>query len=393
MDWMSNRIDALDALLRRDDYRGHDPFDLPNSPLLPVPEHWVRTQLVISKFGSRLAPDWLRRALRVPLIEDPKTYACAYFAYRALGRDDDAAATADRLARLAAPTWGYDFTWPTRTSGINPRGASTLVPGAFAIFALADAVARGVPHGDVLARATDHYATRHRSAGPDGEFLAYFAGGGVNTHNANLLGCAALSVAAHVLGRDDWQEVSARCAETTLVRVGDDGYIRYAEHRSGEWTDCFHHLYVMASLLALARLNPELDAERAEAAVERMRAYLRREFLRGDGLLNYYAGQLYPIDPHNYAAAAIYAVLFGSDDDIPSGQAGQLLRVVDERMWDERRGCYLHRRYRRRTDGRVFVRWTQAWMLAALALASRRDVAWLPGATAVVDRRPQVPVD
>ena len=34
--------------------------------------------------------------------------------------------------------WGYDYTWATRSGEVNPRGASTIVPGAFALFALLD---------------------------------------------------------------------------------------------------------------------------------------------------------------------------------------------------------------------------------------------------------------
>jgi hypothetical protein len=377
-DWMPARIDALDELLRRHDYRGWDPFDLTNSPLLPVPENWRWSQLALSKFGSRLAPAWLRRALRVPLIEDPKTYACAYFAYRAQGDAESAGEMGDRLARLASPAWGYDFTWPTRTSGVNKRGSSTIVPGSFAIFALADDLARSGPrHRQLLTDAVEHYAVHHRSVGPRGEFLSYFVGGGVNTHNANLLGCTALSVSAALLGRDDWHELAARCANTTLAAVGADGYLPYAEHDAGDWTDCFHHLYVMACLLALARVNPSSDADRLEGVVDRMRAYLRREFLRADGLLNYYPGKLYPIDPHNYAAAAIYAALFGTASDLSPERGEELLAAVDQRMWDEAKRLYLFRRYRHRLDRRYFVRWTQAWMFAALAITAAHGFSGL----------------
>ena len=43
-----------------------------------------------------------------------------------------------------------------------------------------------------------------------------------------------------------------------------------------------------------------------------MTGYLRRSFLREDGLLNYFPGRLHPIDPHNYAATAIFVALLGA---------------------------------------------------------------------------------
>ena len=379
-DWTVDRIEALGRLLRRDDYRGHDPFDLTNSPLLPLPESWRLPLLAVSKFGSRVAPDSARRMLRVPLIHDPKTFACAYFGYRALGEDARAADMAQRLAELASPTWGYDFTWPTRASGVSKRGASTLVPGAFAIFALADDFvrARGMRHREVIERALDYYVTEHSTDGREGPFLGYFPGAGTNTHNANALGCAAVSLGGMLLERDDWFGSAAACAETTARAVRDDGYLRYADHRAADWTDCFHHLYTMASLVVIARINPRARSEVLEEAVDRMRSYFRQSFLRADGLLNYYPGSLYPIDPHSYAVAAIYATCFGTDEDLPPHRARELLRRVDEAMWSRADQRYFFRRHRRRLDRRVFLRWTTAWMFASLAIVSAGGMPGLP---------------
>ena len=378
-DWIADRLDALDGLLRRDDYRGHDPFDLTNSPLLRMPERWRLPPLLVSKFGSRIAPDWARRVLRVPLIHDPKTYVCAYFGYRALGADELAADMALRLADLATPTWGYDFTWPTRASGVSKRGASTLVPGAFAIFALADDFVRGggSPNGPVIQQALDYYATEHLSQGNEGPFLGYFPRTATNTHNANVLGCAALSVGAALFQRDEWFELAAACADTTLRAVGDDGYLRYAEHRAADWTDCFHHLYTMASLLVIAQINPSARPEELQETVGRMRSYFRRAFLRSDDRLNYYPGSLHPVDPHNYAAAAVYATFFGTDEDIPPARAEELLRCVDHEMWSSAERRYFFRRHKHRLDRRAFLRWTSAWMFAALAVVGAGGIPGL----------------
>ena len=370
-DWIPARLEQLDALLKRHDYRGWDPFDLPNSPLFrPVPDNWWLPQLVLSKAGSRVAPDAVRRLLRVPEIEDPKIYACAYFAYR---DRDPAAATQmiDRLAALAAPdsSWGYDYTWATRSGEVNLRGASTIVPGSFALFALLDdhVASRGARNGALITAALDHYRTRHRS----GDFFGYFAGSTVNTHNANLLGCAALTVGGRVLGRDDWLADAAGAAMTSARAVDATGYLPYADHASADWTDCFHHVYVVACLSVLERANPHVDRGELRDTLVRLRRYLRAQFVRPDGLLNYYPGKLYPIDPHNYAAAAIFAVMFGEEGDIPPQSAEPLLRQVDSLMWDDRRGRYGYRLHRRRRDSRLFVRWTQAWMFAALAIVDQ----------------------
>ena len=382
--WTLERISTLYELVERHDYRGHDPFDLANSPLLArMPESWHLPHLVLSKFGSRVAPDALRRILRVPSIEDPKIYAVAYFGYRLSGLPELAARAElmiDRLAALAerAPDgmyWGYDYLWATRGTGVNPRGGSTLVPGSFALLALIHASldARTPARDDLLRAALQHYAIEHRCSNGSGEFLGYFPGTGTNTHNANLLGCVALTAGGRLFGDDDHLRVAAAAAETSVAAVRPDGYIPYTDHPSGDWTDCFHHLYVLASIRALAALNPHVDAAELAATSERLHRYYLDHFQRADGLVNYYPDRLHPIDPHNYAATAIYAVLSG--DEHGAARAKDLLQRVDGVAWDTRRGRYVHRIHRRRLDNRFFLRWTQVWMLAALCVAYAGDAA------------------
>jgi hypothetical protein len=378
--WIAARLERLDALLREHDYRGWDPFDLPNAPLFAATvgdEFWA-PQLVLSKAGSRLVSDRMRRALRVPRIEDPKIYACAYFAYR----DRDPARAEEMIARLArlasrdadgAAWWGYDYTWATRAREVNARGASTIVPGAFAVFTMLDDLVRSGrdDHRALIAAALDHYRTRHRTAGAGGEFLGYFAGASTNTHNANLLGCAALTLGGRVLEREDWLDDAARAAATSIRAVDESGYLPYSDHRAGDWTDCFHHIYVIACATVLERMNPRVERAQFADALVRLRRYLSARFVRADGLLNYYPGRLHPIDPHNYAVAAIFAVMFGAPGDLPPAAAEPLLRRVDALMWDPARGRYRFRRHRLRRDSRLFLRWTQAWMFAALSLVDQ----------------------
>jgi len=370
------RIPALRELLVAADYRGHDPFDLLNAPVLARLPTGGPVPLVISKLGARVAPDALRTLLRVAPIEDPKTYCCAYWGYVALGERAQAETMLDRLAAIACHTadgahWGYDYRWPTRSGGVNPRGASALVPGAFAMLALVDGVVAlgGDRHRAVLRDAVGYYSARHRCAA--GPFLGYFPSSRSVTHNANALGCAALGLGALALGNPEPARIAAEAVEPTVAAVRRDGYLPYGDHPSAAWTDCFHHLYVIAALSAIVETNHRVDRERCQAAIDRLKGYWQAHFVRDDGLLNYYPDRLHPIDPHNYAVTAIYLTVFGDEQERVMGRA--LLGRVDELAWDARRGAYVHRIHRRRRDRRLFLRWTQAWMFTALALATAED--------------------
>jgi len=370
---LRSRMPALRELLVAKDYRGHDPFDLLNAPILTRLPSKGPAALVVSKFGSRVAPDALRAMMRVPPIEDPKTYCCAYWGHLALSERRQAEVMLSRLADTAQRTsdgahWGYDYRWPTRSGEMNARGASALVPGAFAMLAVVDGVVvLGCDrHRALLREAVGYYASRHRS--PAGPFLGYFPGSRSLTHNANVLGCVALGLGSLTLGDPAPARVAAEAVQPTIAAVHNDGYLPYGDHSRAAWTDCFHHIYVIAALSVIARTNHYVDREACRSAIERLKRYWRAHFLRDDGLLNYYPDRLHPIDPHNYAVTAIYLTIFGSEQDRATAVA--LLRNVDALAWDARRGRYVHRMHRRRRDRRMFLRWTQAWMFTALAVAT-----------------------
>jgi hypothetical protein len=111
-----------------------------------------------------------------------------------------------------------------------------------------------------------------------------------------------------------------------------------------------------------------VDAARYDEASSRLEGYFRRAFFLPDGRLCYRPGERYPIDPHNHAAAALGALLL----DGPNA-ARAILEDADAAAWDPSRNRYIHRVHRRRRDTRLFLRWTQAWMLVALAAVSRPD--------------------
>ncbi len=376
--WIDERIHLLHQLLLQQNYKGNDPFDLVNSPFLKRLPDIALLQLLVSKFGSRLAPDFLRKLLRVPPIEDPKIYACAYFGYRFSGKKEFqpfADEMIDRIIYLATETtegvyWGYDYKWATLGDGINPRGASTLVPASFAILALiCESLLKGKTGlCEHLKKALAFYHTHHLCQGKNGPYMGYFRKTRVNTHNANLLGSAALSAGAFLLGNKQYFKTSLKTARTSLAAVKEDGFLPYTDAPAGNWTDSFHHLYGIACLSLISRINPFADTAEFDPVIRRLKAYYRKHFIRPEGRINYYPDEEFPVDCHNYAAAIIYAILFEDGRLMGEIPVEKLLAFIDQRTWMPRQKRYLHRIYKFKTDRRFFLRWNQAWMFWALSM-------------------------
>lgn len=378
--WAKARWQALHQQLQAADYRGYDPFDLLNAPLCRWFAKGHRLRFLVSRVGSRLTPIAVRRLLRVPPGEDPKIYACAFFGYLLSDEQDNrdhAKHMADRLAAMTAadkPTWGYPFDWPTRADGENPAGASTLVPTSFALLALITACVSGL--GDyeaVIERALDYMATEHTNHNHNGAFLGYFTDSTVNTHNANLLGSLALTAGALLLQRNDLLPIARRATASSTAAVGEDGFLPYHDATAGAWTDCFHHIYATASLQAMQLLDDGAAVD--NVTITRLQAYLDRTFPREDGTVDYYPGRRYPIDCHNGAATALYALTRPAQGPLGANAAEPLLKAFDQLTWMPRRQHYVHRIWRRWTDRRRFLRWNQAWMFWALAAVDQPQ-AW-----------------
>lgn len=397
MDFIQGRIEKLDSILKDSDYKGYDPFDVLNSPFFSfLPEVFYYPNLILSKFGSRIATDSVRKLLRVPKIEDPKTYSCAYFGYKILGEKyrKDASIVLERLVKMGnysnkKLSWGYDYTWPTLYDGTNRKGSSTLVPASFSIFSLIFEILTGdsTNYSNKIQEAINFYENGHSCQNKNGKFLGYFINSTINTHNANLLGCTALSLCAKFKGNDKLFDIAVEATNTTLKSVQSDGFLSYNDHKTGNWTDSFHHLYVISCLIAIQQTNPRADSTMLEDLIEKMKDYYIKHFINKDGTINYYPDKVHPIDCHNYATAIIFSILFGNGKLMDKVPVETLFENVDSLTWNEELGRYSHRIHKNRVDNRFFLRWNQAWMFLALSVLQKRDEIISKFSFSLLDKR------
>ncbi|RMF71929.1 MAG: hypothetical protein D6738_12685, partial [Acidobacteria bacterium] len=74
----------------------------------------------------------------------------------------------------------------------------------------------------------------------------------------------------------------------------------------------------------------------------------------------------WPLDMHAAAVAILTHLAFRADDPQAAERAGRVVAWSLAHLWD-RRGWFVFRRGRRLTNRIAYLRWTQAWALAALA--------------------------
>lgn len=382
MNELEQAYETLAAWCRARGWAGHDPFDGLNSRLFQAtPLRHSRVARLAWTQAFKRAPVSLRTPARVPAGRNAK--GTALFALAALSRfRATGAGEAEREARelldelLAArlegrsgAAWGYNFDWQGRAF-FAPQGTPTIVPTAFAARALVEA-SRAFGDAQYLraARSACEFILRdlRRSAEAADEIcFSYTPLDETRVFNASLLAGETLaSVGAETL-EEELLETAERAARYVVRRQRADGSWAYGAAGFQGWADNFHTAFILTSL---ARMMDASDAARAEFAesLRRGSEFWRGNFFLADGWPKYYHDNPYPADAHASGAAVV--ALVELKDSMPDALAlaDRIVRWTLENLRDPRRGFFYYQRRRFYTIRTPYMRWTQAWMMYALA--------------------------
>ena len=387
--------EKLAAWCRARGYAGHDPFDALNSRLFQA------TPLRRSRF-ARLAwtqafkrsPVSLRRLALVPAGRNAK--GTALFALAALarlraarGEGGEARAAREREARsllddlLAAQietrcgaAWGYNFDWQGRAF-YAPRGTPTVVPTAFAVRALVEG-AEAFGGGEAArylaaARGACEFILRglNRSEETADEVcFSYTPLDRTRVFNASLLAGEALAAVGALTGERELSETAARAARYVVRRQRADGSWAYGADSYQSWADNFHTAFALTSLARIDRArggDAEAGARRElRGALARGYAFWRDAFFLADGWPKYYHSSAYPADAHAAGAAVVALAELDELEPDALALAERVARWAVRELFDPR-GFFRYQRRRLYTVRTPYMRWSQAWMMYALA--------------------------
>ena len=365
------------AYCRANNWAGYDPYDALNSRVfrgLPFLDFKL-ARLILTQAVKR-CPINLRGLLAVPKSPNPKGIALFLSALIKLEKiglaegDETTRSLAETLLASRSPgqrhsCWGYNFDWQTK-GPLVPKGSPNIICSTFAADSLLDAYKRSGESRylqaatsvaefilDVLFRRIDDFQA----------CLSYTPLGRDEIHNANLLGAALLCRVGRASGRGEFLRPALDAARYSVRRQHDDGAWAYGEAPSQRWIDNFHTGY---NLTALRRIGVYGETKEFEPAVRRGFRYYRDHFFRSDGAPRYYHDSTYPIDIHSAAQSIITLVFLDDPGEGHIDLARAVLRWTLANMWDAR-GYFYFQKHPAFTVRVPFMRWSQAWMLLALA--------------------------
>jgi hypothetical protein len=382
---------AHDELLlwcRRHNFAGSDPFDALNSRIFQAtPLRHSRTLRLISTQLLKRSPVNLRSLALVPAQKNSK--GIALFAQSSISRyrrlkTTEAATEARRLldellrmqiAGYSGAAWGYNFDWQSRHF-FAPRGTPMIVPTAFAVRALLDAYETlGDQKYLETAQSSCEFILKDLKRTVDsndesGELcFSYSPIDETKVFNASLFAAETLVGVSAMGSQTDFSsetsELATRAARYVVRRQNEDGSWAYGAGPAQGWIDNFHTAYVLLSLARIMKCLPGAQNE-LRSSLERGYRFWRDSFFLADGWPKYYHDALYPADAHAAATAIITLIELQELDREALSMAEKIATWAIGNLRDHR-GFFYYQRQRFYTLRTPFMRWTEAWMLYALA--------------------------
>jgi hypothetical protein len=360
------------------DWAGYDPYDALNSPI------FKKISFLDSRIPRLIATQLLKRSpmnvrplLGVPKTQNPKAlglFVSALTKVTAAGIADHGRTIAylsQRIVELRSRDrrywcWGYSFPWQTRTVSVD-AGTPNLICTAFVADALLDVY-------EFCGK--QQYLTMATSAA---EYIVdelYWSDGGSvagfayplptvrnQVHNANLLAAALLCRVSWHTGERKFLAPALKAARFSASRQDADGSWRYGQGRSQEFIDNFHTGF---NLCALHTMMRELRSDEFAENVSKGYRFYRDHFYLKNGSVRYFSNRTYPIDIHALAQSIITPTVLS--DIYPSDielSAAVFLWVKDHML--DAQGYFYYRVLRTGTIRTPYMRWSQAWMVSALA--------------------------
>lgn len=378
----------LFAWCRTHNFAGHDPYDALNSRLFQATplRHSRRARLAWTQLVKRSPVD-LRSIGSVPPGRNSK--GLALFALAALANYRNAKTNeTEREARQLlndlhsmhlegwrGAAWGYNFDWQSRVF-FAPRGTPTIVPTAFAARAFIEA-AQAFEDDTYLktARSACDFILQDlsRSEEAQTEVCFSYSPGTVNRiYNASLLAAETLAGVAALTGERELCEWAVRATRYVVNQQHEDGSWAYGAAGNQAWIDNFHTAYLLTSLSRVIKHCPEAQTTEFNEALERGYKFWRTGFFLADGWPKYYHDQFYPVDAHAAATAIVTFLDLRELDRDAFAWAQKIARWSVRNLRDER-GFFYYQRRRFYTVRKSFMRWTQAWMLYALARLTEEE--------------------
>ncbi len=366
---------ALLNYILTEEYRGYDPYDGLTSPLASLPVlKKSRIYRVLFQQGVKWLPVNIRPLIGIHKGTNPVTIGLvlqglSYLHALGLGDHGIIQSQIDKcLGQIEALSakgysgacWGYDFDWEARYMSLKSLEPTVVATGIVTngMFVLHQLTGSAKAKELCVSAAEFVLKDLNRTYEGDGFCFSYSATDHQIVYNASMKG-ARLLAQVYALTRDENVRALATAAVSYVVRnQSDDGSWVYSKDDARSWTDNFHTGYILDCLDEYELITGDHSATESR---EMGMSYYTSNFFVDRRIPKYYSNSLYPIDATAIAQSILTLSRFGFLD-----HATDVAVWAIENMSDPA-GFFYYRKHRAFAVRTSFMRWSNAWMFAALA--------------------------
>jgi len=373
--FLSKRLFLLQDYIEREAYRGYDPYDALTSPLfrLPLLNHNKLLRWGFQQVVKRL-PINLRPLLGITKGYNPVTLGLCLQAYTYLAERQPEKKNGmkfdlllSELTRLqskgySGACWGYDFDWEARYARI-PAYTPTVVATGFITNSLFEYYHfTRDPRAFELCESATRFVRHDLNKTVEGETFCYSYSplDRQVVLNATMKGARLLAQVYSVNGDKRLIEEARKTVEFVVKKQQPSGAWAYATKKGDArtWADNFHTGYVLDCLDDYQKYSGDHSFNEA---LQKGMAYYEANFFENSEIPKYYDKSLYPIDATAVAQSILTLTRFGKME-----LATRVVNWTLKHMQDES-GYFYYQRTRRGVNKIPYMRWSSAWMFAALS--------------------------
>lgn len=372
---LQESVFKLEHYARERQYKGYDPYDALRSPFFKLP---LLSSNKLIRFGTqqlvKRSPLNLRPLLLVPKGLNPVTLGLFIQGYSYLSvvdpenRQDYYQLIHQLTSRLeslvpkgySGVCWGYDFDWEARHAKIPAYQPTVVATGI---------VSNGLYHAwkitgmnrlkRLVISAADFVSKDLKRTYKGNSFcFSYSPFDTQQVLNASMKGVRLLSQVYSINQDYRLKQEADLAARFVINHQREEGFWSYSLAKQGGWVDNYHTGYILDCL--------DEYIEHCHGANYDEHLYLgyqfyKNHFFSSDGRPAFYSDNIYPADCTAAAQSILTLSRFG-DHEMAEKTALWTIRNMQAEN-----GSFYFRKFKNYTIKTPFMRWSNAWMFAALS--------------------------
>ncbi len=368
-------LEQLKICIEKEKYWGFDPYDGLKSPFFNLP--FLRSNKLV-RFGTQQVvkrlPFSIRPILLIKKGYNPVTLGLAIQGYAYLYASDKTKNKeylekinylVNELKKLipkgySGACWGYDFDWEARYTNIPAYQPTVVATGIITNALFLAHQLTGCQESLKLILSASNFVKNdlQRTYSANDFCFSYSPFDKQQILNASMKGVRLLAQAYFITKNDELKELAKRAVNFVVNKQRNDGSWGYSLAKTGGWTDNYHTGYVLDCLDEYQNLTDDFEYT---SNIKKGYVFYINNFITNNGEPKFYHNKLYPIDCTAASQTMLTTIRFG-DVEIAKKVAGWMINNMQKKD-----GSFKFRKFKNYTISTSFMRWSNAWMFAALS--------------------------